>query len=118
MFRDARGHIPKDTFVTIENTSCRQAIKISHKHFDSSFYAQHCGNGVPIVVTGVEMQGSWGAADLARKFPGPVEIVDCETEKKANSTVEKFFCDFGGFKARKTIFKLKVALPISDRVAS
>lgn len=113
MFQDALLEIPTDVFIDFENMRCRKAPEISSDSLNTSIYARYCGKGLPIVVTGVHMQGSWEPTDFARKFPGAVEIVDCQTEEKAKTTVEEFFSDFGLRDDRDVIYKLKVTIDIS-----
>ena len=72
----------------------------------------HLSQGIPVVVTDINIQGTYGPAYFQQRFGGkPVVLEDCETGKQETSTVFDFFETFGKpwLRDPRKIVKLKVA---------
>ena len=69
--------------------------------------------GIPVVVTDIEIQGEYGPSYFQERFAEkPVVLENCETGQQKRSTVSKFFETFGKplLRDSKGIWKLKVCV--------
>jgi hypothetical protein len=78
---------------------------------ESSELEEYLCQGIPIVVTDIEIQGEYGPSYFQERFEGKsVVLENCESGRQMRSTVSKFFETFGKpwLRDPKSIWKLKV----------
>jgi lysine-specific demethylase 3 len=86
-----------------------EAPRIRHGKLTDSEFQSFWSRGIPIVVTHVELQGTWDPQYFIREHgETEVTLVDCESEKTRKATLAEFFGRFGNPEERSKIEKLKV----------
>lgn len=82
-----------------------------HQNLNSVELADYLRRGVPVVVTGIQIQGTYDPQYFRDRYrTRPVLLQNCETGQQKRSTVEKFFETFGKpwLRTKRGIWKLKV----------
>jgi hypothetical protein len=94
-----------------ESVTIQHAPTFHQNQITFAEFQQYLAQGIPVVVTNVEMQGKWDPAYFIRTFGHIVVTVeDCETGKTYRSTIQDFFFDFGGARSDGRILKIKVSI--------
>jgi hypothetical protein len=84
--------------------------RFCHRDFPTHEFQRYWAQGIPVVVTHIQMQGTWGPAYFVKAHGDKkVTLVNCETGKTKPSSVASFFEQFGdAFIFDNDIWKLKV----------
>jgi lysine-specific demethylase 3 len=87
----------------------QEAPKIHHGKLTDDKFRGFWSKGIPVVVTHVELQGTWDPQYFIREYgETEVTLVDCESEKTRKVSLAEFFGSFGNPEGRSKIEKLKV----------
>jgi hypothetical protein len=93
----------------------QEAPRFLHENLETSKFRWYWVQGIPIVVSGVKLQGTYDPAHFIDHYGHLyVTIENCETGEKKRTTVALFFEDFGkpaGERNWPGSWKLKVCLP-------
>jgi len=81
------------------------------RSLESSELEEYLRQGIPIVVTDIEIQGDYGPSYFQERFGNKSVVLEhCESGRQIRSTVSKFFETFGKpwLRDSRNIWKLKV----------
>jgi hypothetical protein len=108
--------VPADTDASTSIRSCQDVLGIeqhvptfhrSHVNFDE--FRKYWRQGIPVVITHLELQGHWDPESFIELFDQVrVTVQDCETGVTQSKMLPEFFSNFGKPKEEAEIWKVKV----------
>jgi hypothetical protein len=90
--------------------------RFRHQDFTPTEFRRYWSQGIPVVVTGVVFQRTYGPEYFIESFgEKTVTLIECDTGRTRQVKVAEFFCHFGRPDGRTGIWKLKVRFVLASR---